>query len=96
MSTRRNALDNDLLADLGIGTTPAAADPASDERAPAGMTQTASQRPAVALGTSKTKRIGVDVSEEVWIATKIVAAQQGTTVAHLIRHHLAYLVSGEV
>jgi hypothetical protein len=94
MTTRRNAFDNDLLADLGIGTTPAANDPATSDRAPA-ATPAAPAGPAMAPGTVKTKRIGVDVSEEVWIATKVVAAQRGTTVANLIRSHLAQLIAEE-
>lgn len=94
MTTRRNAFDNDLLADLGIGTTPAAADPATGIRAPATSAQTPSH-PATAPGAGKTKRIGVDVSEEVWIAVKVVAAQQGTTVANLIRIHLTHLTGNQ-
>ena len=92
MTTRRNAFDNDLLADLGIGTQPATIDVATGDRAPEASVQ-APSHPAAAPGTSKTKRIGVDVSEEVWIATKIVAAQRGTTVANLIRSHLAQLIA---
>ena len=92
MSTRRNALDSDLLADLGIGTTPAANDPATSDRAPA-ATPAAPAGPAVVPATVKTKRIGVDVSEEVWIAIKVVAAQQGTTVASLIRSHIVDLIN---
>ena len=92
MTTRRNPLDNDLLADLGIGTTSACADSTTGDRAPA-ATPAASAGPAMAPGTNKTKRIGVDVSEEVWIATKVVAAQRGTTVANLIRSHLAQLIA---
>ena len=88
MTTRRNALENDILADLGISTTSAGADSTTGDRAPA-----APAGPALAPGTVKTKRIGVDVSEEVWIATKIVAAQRGTTVANLIRSHLAQLIA---
>ena len=92
MTTRRNPLDNDLLADLGIGTTSACADSTTGDRAPA-ATPAAPAGPAMAPGTVKTKRIGVDVSEEVWIATKIIAAQRGTTVANLIRSHLARLIT---
>ncbi|MBP7930845.1 MAG: hypothetical protein KAZ88_11420 [Acidimicrobiia bacterium] len=92
MTTRRNPLDNDLLADLGIGTTSACADSTTGDRAPA-ATPAASAGPAMAPGTNKTKRIGVDVSEEVWIATKVVAAQRGTTVTNLIRSHLAQLIA---
>ncbi len=92
MTTRRNALDNDLLADLGISTTSAGTDSTTGDRAPAAM-PSAPAGPDLAIGTVKTKRIGVDVSEEVWIATKIVAAQRGTTVANLIRTHLAQLIA---
>lgn len=91
MTTRRNALDNDLLADLGISTTPPANDPTTVDRATA-ATPTAPSGPTLAPDAGKAKRIGVDVSEEVWIATKIIAAQRGTTVAALIRTHLAYLM----
>lgn len=92
MTTRRNPLDNDLLADLGISTTSAGTDSTTGDGAPA-ATLAASAGPAMAPGTVKSKRIGVDVSEEVWIATKIVAAQRGTTVANLIRSHLAHLIA---
>ncbi|WP_020378951.1 hypothetical protein [Candidatus Microthrix parvicella] len=92
MTTRRNPLDNDLLADLGISTTSAGADATTGDRAPAAP-PSAPAGPDLAPGTVKTKRIGVDVSEEVWIATKIVAAQRGTTVANLIRSHLARLIA---
>ncbi|MBK7164277.1 MAG: hypothetical protein IPH81_03020 [Candidatus Microthrix sp.] len=90
MTTRRNPLDNDLLADLGITTTPPDTDPTTVDRAtPA--TPTAPSGPAIAPGTGKTKRIGVDVAEELWIATKVIAAQRGTTVADIIRSHLQSL-----
>ena len=92
MTTRRNPLDNDLLADLGISTTSAGTDSTTGDRAPA-ATPAAPAGPAMAPGTVKTKRIGVDVSEEVWIATKIVAAQRGTTVPTLTRSHLAQLIA---
>ena len=92
MTTRRNPLDNDLLADLGIRTTSAGTDSPTGDSAPA-ATPAAPAGTAMAPGTVKTKRIGVDVSEEVWIATKIVAAQRGTTVANLIRSHLAQLIA---
>ena len=92
MTTRRNPLDNDLLADLGISTTSAGTDSTTGDGAPAAP-PAAPAGPALAPGTVKTKRIGVDVSEEVWIATKIVAAQRGTTVAKLIRSHLAQLIA---
>ncbi len=91
MTSRRNALDNDLLADLGITTTLPVNDPTTDDRATA-ATPTAPSGPAIAPDAGKTKRIGVDVSEEVWIATKILAAQQGTTVANLVRSHLDHLI----
>ena len=92
MTTRRNPLDNGLLDDLGISTTSADTDSTTGDRAPAAM-PAAPAVPAMAPATVKTKRIGVDVSEEVWIATKIVAAQRGTTVANLIRSHLAQLIA---
>ena len=92
MTTRRNPLGNDLLADLGISTTSAGTDSTTGDPAPAAI-PSAPAGPAMAPGTVKTKRIGVDVSEEVWIATKIVAAQRGTTVAKLIRSHLAQLIA---
>lgn len=92
MTTRRNALDNDLLADLGITATPPANAPKTVDRATL-ATSTAPSGPAMAPDAGKTKRIGVDVSEEVWIATKILAAQRGTTVANLIRSHLAKLIA---
>lgn len=92
MTTRRNALDNDLLADLGITAAPPANAPKTVERATL-ATPTAPSGTTTAPGTNKTKRIGVDVSEEVWIATKILAAQRGTTVAALIRSHLAHLIA---
>ena len=92
MTTRRNPLDNDLLADLGISTTSAGTDSTTGDRAPA-ATPAAPAAAAMEPPAIKTKRIGVDVSEEVWIATKIVAAQRGTTVANLIRSHLAQLIA---
>ena len=92
MTTRRNPLDNDLLADLGISTTSAGTDSTTGDRAPAAM-PAAPAVPAMAPATVKTKRIGVDVSEEVWIAIKVVAAQQGTTVASLIRSHIVDLIN---
>ena len=92
MTTRRNALDNDLLADLGIRTTSVGTDSLTGGRAPA-ATPAAPAGTAIAPGTVKTKRIGVDVSEEVWIAIKVVAAQQGTTVASLIRSHIVDLIN---
>ena len=91
MTSRRNALDNDLLADLGITTTRPATNPTTVDRATAAPPTTPAG-PAIAPGAGKTKRIGVDVSEEVWIATKILAAQRGTTVANLIRTHLDHLI----
>jgi hypothetical protein len=81
VTTRRNAFDNDILDDLGINTadlTPQVPTPAHREDA----TPTTPE-PAV-----RSKRIGVDVTEELWIATKVIAAQQGTTVADIIRTHL--------
>lgn len=89
MTTRRNAFDNDILADLGINTAPSApqttlpnhrsdAAPARQPEAPA-----------------RTRRIGVDVTEELWTATKIIAAQEGTTVAEIVRSHLRSLVAGQ-
>ena len=95
MTTPRNALDDDLLADLGITTTPPSHDPASADRSPATPPQAAPNKAAPDSVSGKTKRIGVDVSEEVWIATKIFAAQRGTTVADLIRSHLAHLVGDQ-
>ena len=92
MTTRRNPLDNGLLDDLGISTTSADTDSTTGDRAPAAM-PAAPAVPAIAPGTVKTKRIGVDVSEEVWIAIKVVAAQQGTTVASLIRSHIVDLIN---
>ncbi len=93
MTTRRNALESDLLADLGIGTTPAS-DPATASPVPAASAQTPSH-PATAPNAGNTKRIGVDVSEATWIAIKVVAAQQGTTVATIIRSHLADLIGDQ-
>jgi hypothetical protein len=92
MTTRRNPLDNGLLDDLGISTTSADTDSTTGDRAPAAM-PAAPAVPAMAPATVKTKRIGVDVSEEVWIAIKVVAAQQGTTVASLIRSHIVDLIN---
>ena len=86
MTTRRNAFDNDILADLGINT----ADPAPQVPTPTHREDAVPTTPEPAV---RSKRIGVDVSEEVWIATKIVAAQRGTTVANLIRSHLAQLIA---
>jgi hypothetical protein len=94
MTARRDPLDDDLLADLGISTTPPATDQTTVDRATA-ETPTAPSGPAIEPDVGKTKRIGVDVSEEVWIATKILAAQRGTTVANLIRTHLARLIRDE-
>ena len=95
MTTPRNALDDDLLADLGITSTTPSDDPASADRSPATPPQAAPYKAAPDSVSGKTKRIGVDVSEEVWIATKIFAAQRGTTVANLIRSHLAHLVGDQ-
>lgn len=95
MTTRRNAFDNDILDDLGIITTPTTTDPAPADLSRGTRTQAAAPSPATEAGPRKTKRIGVDVTEKVWIATKIVAAQQGTTVADLIRGHLAHLIQSQ-
>ena len=86
MTTRRNALDTDILADLGITT----ADPIPQESEPThrDVTATTPSQPTI-----RSKRIGVDVTEELWIATKVIAAQQGTTVADIIRTHLQTLAT---
>lgn len=84
MTTRRNAFDSDILADLGINTAdPTPQVPTSTRRDDA---FTASQEPVARM-----RRIGIDVTEELWIATKVLAAQQGTTVAGIIRSHLQSL-----
>ena len=86
MTTRRNAFDNDILGDLGI--TPA--DPAPQVPTPTHREDAVTTRPEPGV---RSKRIGVDVTEELWIATKVIAAQQGTTVADIIRTHLQTLAT---
>lgn len=86
MTTRRNALDTDILADLGITTadpTPQGSEPTHRD-----VAATTPSQPTI-----RSKRIGVDVTEELWIATKVIAAQQGTTVAGIIRTHLQTLAT---
>jgi hypothetical protein len=85
VTTRRNAFDNDILADLGINT----ADPTPQVPTPTHREDAVTTTPEPAV---RSKRIGVDVTEELWIATKVIAAQQGTTVADIIRTHLQSLV----
>ena len=85
MTTRRNAFDNDILSDLGI--TPA--DPAPQVPTPPHREDAILTTPEPAV---RSKRIGVDVTEELWIATKVIAAQQRTTVADIVRTHLQSLV----
>lgn len=86
MTTRRNALDNDILADLGINT----ADPAPQVPTPTNREDAVTTAPEPAL---RSKRVGVEVTEELWIAIKVIAAQQGTTVADIIRTHLKSLAN---
>ena len=86
MTTRRNALDNDILSDLGIDT----ADPTPQGPEPTHRVIAVTTPPQP---TIRTKRIGVDVTEELWIATKVIAAQEGTTVAEIIRTHLHSLAN---
>ncbi len=88
MTTRRNAFDNDILGDLGI--TPA--DPAPQVLTPTHREDAVKTTPEPAV---RSKRIGVDVTEELWIATKVIAAQEGTTVAEIVRSHLRSLVAAQ-
>lgn len=97
MTNRRQALDNDMLADLGIHTpaapTPPTPTPQASTTQPAPTPATATAPEQAPAPTTRTKRIGVDVSEDVWIAVKVHAAQQGTTVADLIRSHLHSMIA---
>lgn len=95
MTTRRNAFDNDILADLGINAPSAATGPAAVDSMPTTGLEAVPPNPNRESGLGRTKRIGVDVTEEVWIAIKVVAAQQGTTVASIIRSHLADLIGDQ-
>ncbi len=87
MTTRRNAFDNDILRDLGI--TPA--DPAPQVPT---LTHREDAIPTTPEPAARSKRIGIDVTEELWIATKVIAAQQGTTVAEIVRSHLLFVTKG--
>jgi Mrp family chromosome partitioning ATPase len=84
-NARRNALDDDILADLGISAAesaqPATLPSRQSDSAPGGSPEP----------PARTKRIGVDITEELWIATKVIAARQGKTVAEIIRTHLQSL-----
>jgi hypothetical protein len=93
VTTRRNTFDDDILSEIGIATSDFAGDLPAESGTLTATVEARAPSPNRPIVSGKTKRIGVDVSEDVWIAIKIVAARQGTTVACLVRRHLEVLVS---